>query len=91
MKIFVLLSRIPWPLEKGDKLRAFNQLKELSKQHEIVLCALNSDRKTDKQAAFRALQPIVSRSILWICQQSDFYKPGISLAEWTTLANRLFL
>lgn len=57
MKIFVLLSRIPWPLEKGDKLRAFNQLKELSKQHEIVLCALNSDRKTDKQAAFRALQP----------------------------------
>jgi len=57
MKIFVLLSRIPWPLEKGDKLRAFNQLKELSTQHEIVLCALNSDRKTDKQAAFRALQP----------------------------------
>lgn len=57
MKIFVLLSRIPWPLEKGDKLRAFNQLKELSKQHEIVLCALNSERKTDKQAAFRALQP----------------------------------
>jgi len=57
MKLFVLLSRIPWPLEKGDKLRAFNQLKELSKQHEIVLCALNSDRKTDKQSAFRALQP----------------------------------
>lgn len=40
MKIFVLLSRIPYPLEKGDKLRAFNQLKYLSAHHEIHLCAL---------------------------------------------------
>lgn len=32
---------MPWPLEKGDKLRAFNQLKQLSKKHEIVLFALN--------------------------------------------------
>jgi len=44
MKLFVLLSRFPYPLEKGDKLRAFHQIKELSKQHEIVLCAL-SDQK----------------------------------------------
>ena len=32
MKIFVLLSRVPYPLEKGDKLRAFNQIKELAKK-----------------------------------------------------------
>lgn len=57
MKIFVLLSRIPWPLEKGDKLRAFHQIRELSTAHEIVLCALNSDAHADKKAAFRALQP----------------------------------
>ncbi|MCK9290809.1 MAG: glycosyltransferase [Bacteroidales bacterium] len=57
MKIFVLLSRIPWPLEKGDKLRAFHQIKELASTHEIVLCALNSKATTDKEAAFRALQP----------------------------------
>lgn len=57
MKIFVLLSRIPYPLEKGDKLRAFNQIKCLSKRHEIVLCALNDDPGIDEQAAFRALQP----------------------------------
>lgn len=44
MKLFVLLSRFPYPLEKGDKLRAFHQIKELSKNHEIVLCAL-SDKK----------------------------------------------
>lgn len=41
MKIFVLLSRFPYPLEKGDKLRAYHQIKELSKNHQIILCALN--------------------------------------------------
>ena len=57
MKIFILLSRIPWPLEKGDKLRAFHQIRELSVNNEIVLCALNTDPRADKKAAFRALQP----------------------------------
>ena len=41
MKIFVLLPRVPYPLEKGDKLRAFNQVKYLSAHNEIHLCALN--------------------------------------------------
>ncbi len=41
MKIGVLLSRFPYPLEKGDKLRAYHQIKELSKKHEIYLCALH--------------------------------------------------
>jgi sugar transferase (PEP-CTERM/EpsH1 system associated) len=44
MKIFVLLSRFPYPLEKGDKLRVFNQIKELSKKHEIILCALSAEK-----------------------------------------------
>jgi sugar transferase (PEP-CTERM/EpsH1 system associated) len=41
MKLFFLLPRVPYPTEKGDKLRAFNQLKQLSRKHEIILCALN--------------------------------------------------
>lgn len=41
MKIAVLLSRVPFPLEKGDKLRAYHQLRELSQRHEIFLFALN--------------------------------------------------
>lgn len=56
MKIFVLLPRIPWPLEKGDKLRAFNQIKQLAKNNEVILCALN-DKKVNKEDAFKALQP----------------------------------
>jgi sugar transferase (PEP-CTERM/EpsH1 system associated) len=41
MKLFVLLSRFPYPLEKGDKLRAYHQIRELSKNNEIHLCALS--------------------------------------------------
>lgn len=36
-----MLSRVPYPLDKGDKLRAFNQLKSLSQQHDVYLFALN--------------------------------------------------
>lgn len=72
MKIFVLLPRVPWPLEKGDKLRAYNQIKQLSKNNEIILCALNFDSKLDKQAAFHALQPYCA-SISFI----DLPKSGI--------------
>ena len=57
MKIFVLLPRIPYPLEKGDKLRAYHQIKQLSKRNEIVLCALNDNAKVNEQEAFQALQP----------------------------------
>ena len=49
MKIFILLSRVPYPLEKGDKVRAFNQIKSLSKHHEIVLYAIN-DQANDPNA-----------------------------------------
>ena len=41
MKILVLTSRFPYPLEKGDKLRIYHQIKGLSKEHEIVLVSLN--------------------------------------------------
>lgn len=41
MKIFVLLSRIPFPIEKGDKLRAFHQIRCLAKNNEIILCTLS--------------------------------------------------
>jgi len=56
MKILILLSRIPYPLEKGDKLRAFNHIKYLSKNNKITLFAIN-DSKVNKEKAFQALQP----------------------------------
>lgn len=44
MKILVVLPRFPYPLEKGDKLRAFHQLRVLSQYHEIYLVALNDGK-----------------------------------------------
>lgn len=38
-KLVIMLSRFPFPLEKGDKLRAFHQIKELSKKYNITLIA----------------------------------------------------
>ena len=43
MKIVVLTSRIPYPLEKGDKLRIFHQIRHLSTKHEICLVCLNEN------------------------------------------------
>lgn len=44
MKILVLLSRFPYPLDKGDKLRAYYQLRYLAGQgHEICLLALSDE------------------------------------------------
>lgn len=41
MRVFVLLSRVPWPLEKGDKLRAYHQLKAMAQAHEVHVCCLS--------------------------------------------------
>lgn len=43
MNILVLLSRFPWPLEKGDKLRAYYQLRGLARRHEVHLLCLNEE------------------------------------------------
>jgi polysaccharide biosynthesis protein PslH len=42
MKVLVVLSRFPWPLEKGDKLRAWYQLRGLAEQHEVHLVCLSA-------------------------------------------------
>ncbi len=55
MKLLVVLSRFPYPLEKGDKLRAYHQIKILSKFFDIYLFALSE--KTVPQSSIDALQP----------------------------------
>lgn len=55
MKILIVLPRFPYPLEKGDKLRAYYQLKFLSKRHHLILVALNDTSLT--QASINAIKP----------------------------------
>ena len=40
MKLFIITSRIPYPLDKGDKLRIYHQMKSLAKVNELYLCAI---------------------------------------------------
>lgn len=47
--IVFCLSRFPYPLEKGDKLRAFHQIKSLSEHFNIVLiCTTEHDVKPEE-------------------------------------------
>ncbi len=39
--ILVVTSRVPYPLDKGDKLRIYHQVRELSKKHTVLLCCLS--------------------------------------------------
>jgi glycosyltransferase involved in cell wall biosynthesis len=48
-KLAIIVSRFPYPLEKGDKLRAYYQIKELSKNFNITLFAL-SDKEVSKES-----------------------------------------
>ena len=43
MKLLVLCPRFPYPLEKGDKLRIYHQLRYLGKSHEVYLVALTDE------------------------------------------------
>lgn len=72
MKLLCITSRVPWPLEKGDKLRAYHQLKHLSKNHEIILCAINDT----------SLHPDAESELMKFCKEIHIYnisKIGIFL------------
>ncbi|NBY40521.1 MAG: hypothetical protein EBQ66_06395 [Flavobacteriia bacterium] len=47
-KLVFITSRFPYPLEKGDKLRAFHFIKGLSKSYEITLIALTDQSIADE-------------------------------------------
>lgn len=47
MNILYLMYRFPYPLDRGDKLRAFNQIKFLSKKNNIFLCSVLDEPLSD--------------------------------------------
>ncbi len=70
-KIFIILSRIPYPLEKGDKLRAFYQIRELSKKHDLILCAINDEQPHPD--AINILQKFCSFLYLFRIRKGDIF------------------
>ena len=51
MKLVVVTSRFPWPIEKGDKLRIYNQIKHLTQQHEVLLISIVDKLPQDDEIA----------------------------------------
>jgi len=48
MRILFLTSRLPYPPDRGDRLRAFNFIKRLSREHELTLISFASRESHDK-------------------------------------------
>jgi len=63
MRILFLTSRFPYPLEKGDKLRAFHQIKELSASHEILLASVSDTRVRPEH--LEALKPYCKKIVVY--------------------------
>lgn len=55
MKILVVLPRFPYPLEKGDKLRAYHQVRTLSANNEVYLFCVSHE--CVQQSQIDALKP----------------------------------
>ncbi len=60
----MLLSRVPYPLEKGDKLRAFHHLKEINERHKGLLVCLNDGKQN----------PDVTKTLSQNCTQLHIIK-----------------
>jgi polysaccharide biosynthesis protein PslH len=54
-RILFITSRFPYPLNKGDKLRVFFQLKYLTERNEVHLVAINENKVSNKH--LEALSP----------------------------------
>jgi sugar transferase (PEP-CTERM/EpsH1 system associated) len=46
MRIVVITPRFPYPLDKGDKLRAYHHIRLLARHHEVALFALSDKNLT---------------------------------------------
>ncbi|MBO7100733.1 MAG: hypothetical protein J6V98_01775, partial [Bacteroidales bacterium] len=91
MKILVLLPRFPYPLDKGDKLRAYHQLVELAKRHEVHLFAMSHEAVGEAQV--EALRPhsksiyverLHAPAIWWGVLRAFLKGQSLQLGYWTT-------
>jgi sugar transferase (PEP-CTERM/EpsH1 system associated) len=62
VKILFLCHRLPFPPSRGGRIRPFNMLKHLSRDHEVALATLR--RVDDAAQAVEALQAVTARRII---------------------------
>lgn len=59
MKLLILTSRFPYPLEKGDKLRIYHQIRQLHHHHDIILCSLSDEQVSEQD--YEAVKPFCKK------------------------------
>lgn len=75
LKLLVVLSRLPWPLEKGDKLRAWHQIRCLSARHDITLVAIHHGKISDGAV----------EKVKEICKEVHVIKRNLLSSFWSVL------
>lgn len=77
-KLVVTTSRFPFPLEKGDKLRAYFQIQELSKKFDVYLISLTENAIPADDIA-ELLKYCVDVKIFIQPKWRSYYKTAISI------------
>jgi sugar transferase (PEP-CTERM/EpsH1 system associated) len=97
MKLFIITSRIPYPLDKGDKLRIYHQIKSLAKDNDLYLCALQAPftKKTEESRleleSFCKEVHFIKRTylqIFWSLLTACFSKTPFQTALFTSTKNK---
>jgi polysaccharide biosynthesis protein PslH len=73
-KILYITSRFPFPLDKGDKLRAYHQIKYLSANYDILLLATDEYDISEKQ----------KKALSNYCSEIHFFKISWIEKFWNT-------
>jgi len=71
-KIAVILSRFPFPLDKGDKLRAYHQIGYLARFHDVYLYTLCEEKPT--QVHVDALLPLCKEMHTYILNRAEILR-----------------
>jgi polysaccharide biosynthesis protein PslH len=58
--LLFLAHRVPYPPDRGDKIRSYNILKHLAERHRVHLAAF-ADDEADERAALDGLKPLVAK------------------------------
>jgi len=77
VKILCLTSRLPWPLNRGDRLRAFHVLETLAEDHELTL--LSFVENSEQRALLTHLKPF--------CRELRIVEKSRAMSMLTAAAN----
>jgi sugar transferase (PEP-CTERM/EpsH1 system associated) len=88
-KLLFVVHRIPYPPNKGDKIRSFNELKYLSSHCSVDLLCL-ADKPDDLKYAIDLQRYCDQIKVLPLNSQSAKIRGGLALLEGKPLSSRYF-